>query len=327
MSSFGSFIYHSGVLYGAGSSISAVSPDTGPASGGNAFVLSGGGLNLTSWDDDFTAPALLGTLWTDISSGTGALTTGASHLTLSTGTTAGSVAGVESVPTVENFQFEVNVNIPRISSYPGSSVNFITISYYIDASNYTEMSVRVGSTSSAITLHCETVLGGVSTGSYDIVWTTGISTFKVLRWLNRVYFIANGTVIYVSTGFTPAVATYRIYAYNNAATYDVAGVVVNSFCSRPFAVFGDTPVFDTVTVSDNRARGIVPPSIDVFGTEAGYAGLITVYFVSASVSSLSDGYEYYFEKDLVLVSNQQDDIVLSIVDPIVRTPANVRRGL
>ena len=104
-------------------------------------------------------------------------------------------------------------------------------------------------------------------------------------------------------------------------------VVVNSFSSKPFAVFGDTPVFDTVTVSDNRARGIVPPSLDLYGTEAGYAGLITVYFVSASVSSLSNGYEYYFEKDLVLVSNQQDDIVLSIVDPIVRTPANVRRGL
>jgi hypothetical protein len=328
MTIFGSFLYGSGVLYGPSVSLGTVAPATGPSTGGNAFVLTGEGLSLVAFDDDFTGAVLDPALWTDISSGTGAISTGATHLTLSTGTTAGSYSGVQSVPTMTSFQAEVSVNIPRITQYPATDVSFLTFSLYVDASNYANMTVNVGSTSGDITLQCVTVVGGTTTATYETDWTTGISSFRILRWNSDIYFIANGSIVYIAKSFTSTTARYRIYSYNNAATYNVSGVVVNYFESKPFVVFGNSPVFDTVVVSPTRVRGTVPPSIDDFNNEAGYAGLVDVHFISAFVVSMTDAYEYYFEKKLVLVNNQQDDLVLSIVDDsIVRTPEDVRRGL
>lgn len=327
MATYGSFIYGTGILYGATLVVGSVSPATGPSTGGNPFVLTGSALALNTFDDDFLAAALDGTLWNDISSG-GSITTGATHLMLSTSASSGSIAGIESVPIVNNFQIETNVNIPRITAYPPSVVSFYTMCFYVDANNYASISVNVGTTSSDITLECKVVIGGSTIASYETDWTTGISTFRILRWNSKVYFIANGEVVFTTTCFNATNATYRIFAYNNAANYDVSGVVVNSYRSIPYVVFDDTPVLDTITVSGYRARGTVPPSIDEFHNEAGYAGLVTVYYVSSATGSLADAYEYYFEKNLVLVDNQQDDLVLSIVDdPIVRTPGDVRRGL
>ena len=328
MTIFGSFLYGSGVLYGATIAVGSVSPPRGPSTGGNAFVLTGTGFTLASFDDDFTGAVLDPALWTDISTGTGAITVGSTHLTLSTGATAGSYSGVESIPVVNNFQIEANVNIPRITQYPSSDVSFFTLTFYVDALNYASMSVNVGSTSGDVTLLCQTVIGGVVTSTYEGDWSTGVSTFRILRWNSKICFYANGSEVYACTGFTAANATYRLFAYNGSANYSVSGVVVNYYASKPYVVFGDSHVADTVVVSPTRVRGTVPPSIDDFNNEAGYAGLVTVYFVSASVGSIPDGYEYYFEKKLVLVNNQQDDLVLSIVDDsIVRTPEDVRRGL
>jgi hypothetical protein len=190
------------------------------------------------------------------------------------------------------------------------------------------MSIIVGSTSDDITLRCQTVVGGSVTASYECDWSVGLATFRILRWNGDVYFLANGSIIFKTRSFISTTAVYRVYVYNNAANYDVSGVVVNYFESKPFVVFGNAPVWDTIIVSPTRVRGIVPPSLDDFDNEAGFAGLVDIHFISAVTSTLSNGYEYYFEKNLVLVDNRQDDLVLSIVDdPVIRTPEGTRRGL
>ena len=99
---FSLFKYGTGILYGTLLSLDSISPDSGPSTGGVDFVIRGDSFQFLSFDDTFEGSVLDVTKWTDISSGTGTVATGSSHLQLSSGTTLGSVAGIEMLSNFTN---------------------------------------------------------------------------------------------------------------------------------------------------------------------------------------------------------------------------------
>jgi len=323
------FIYQTSVLYGYSLTFGGVSPDTGPSTGGVAFTCTGLGFDYQAFSDTFTGVILDLAKWTDISSGTGTITTGASNLQLSTGATSSSVAGISMNSTFYETQYEAKVNIPSVTAYPTSEVSLFTIQYYIDASNYGDMSVLLA-TDGSVTLECNVYKGAVLVSTYSEDWTLGVSTFKILAWRNNLYFYANGSLFFRSQHFTTAtVGYYNFFVENKSASYNVYNTVVEYIINRPFVVFGDTQVVpDVILVSDTRIRGLTPPSIDTYGTEAAYAGLVDVNVCINNVETQANAYEYYYLKKLVVLQENQFDILLSdITEDTVRTPELVTRGL
>jgi len=323
------FIYQTSILYGYSLTFTGVTPDTGPSIGGVDFTCAGLGFDYQAFNDTFTGVALDLAKWTDISTGTGTVTTGASNLQLSTGATGSSVAGISMNATFYETQYEAKVNIPSVTVYPTSEVSLFTMQYYIDASNYGDMSVLLA-TDGSVTLECEVYKGAGLVSSYTEDWTMGLSTFKILVWMGNLYFYANGSLFFRSQHFVNgSLGYYKFFADNKSASYNVYNTVVEYIVNRPFVVFGDIQVVPDVTlVSDTRLRGLTPPSIDIYETEAAYAGLVDVNVCVDNVQTGADAYEYYYLKKLVILQENQFDILLSdITEDTVRTPELVTRGL
>jgi hypothetical protein len=324
---FSTFKYHSGILYGGTPTFTSIDPDSGPSTGGQDFVIIGDAMLFETYDDTFAI--LSGAKWTDASVGGGSVATGSSHLQLNTGAVAGGHAIVESLAAVNSdVQFEVKVNIPPQTIRPTSDVILFGLSLYIDANNAFNIGVIYDSTG-AIQLRCYTYVGSTIRSSQSIDWTTGISTFKILRFYSDVYFYANGSLVFFSKeGKANTDAFIRMGSSNGASNYDIVNVVVEYIVNRPFVVFDDQVVHDTIAVSDTRLRGHTPPSMSAKDISAAFAGLVTVYVCSSDTLVSRSAYEYYFVDDLILNDDTQFSTKLGLIgDSTVRTPTGYTRGL
>ena len=329
MGYYGLFKYGSGVLYGIATAISAVDPIEGPAPGGNKFVITGEGFDPRQWDDEFTGAILNPAKWTDISGGSGAITTGANHLGLTTGVVVGSVAGVQSVVQWGNTQGEIRAILATPVAQPPANVNVLEFQLYVDASNYVTVYLEL-TTTGVFTLHCESWMGGVMVDEFKNLtpWTVGLSMFKLLRWGTDIYLIANGSVIWRIRNFVTTAAYFQIYSANLTSAYDVNTVKVEWFYFRPFAVFQDQPVHDTVVVGDRRIRGIVTASRDVQWQAAAYEGLVDVSVVANGDDTSTDAYEYYYINGLKSINSVQSDVEMDVInDDQLVTPDGEDKGL
>lgn len=327
MSKFSTFIYHSGILYGQTTTFDSIIPDTGPSTGGTPFVIKGTSFLFETFDNYFYGPTLDPSLWSDISSGTGSITLGASHLQLTTGSTASSVSGVEALTSVSSAQFESRVVIQPIAASPTSVVYPFVMESYIDSSNLANIAVRIN-IDRTLSLVCNVYNGGVLVDSYSEDWSTGVSTFKILRWGVDVYFYANGSLVFKSSRYDSTAGTFRVYATNVSADYDIVNTIVESFLFKTFVVFGNEVVHDVVTVSDVRLRGLTPPSKSFKDISAAYSGLVDLTIVPAAPLTVTNAFEYYFEDVLTLIDNAQFGVKLSdISDLTIRTPSLDKKGL
>lgn len=326
---FSTFKYGSSIFYGATPTFTEIIPTSGPSTGGQDFVILGDAMLFETYDDTFTGAVLDATKWTDLSAGGGSVATGSSHLQLNTGAVAGGEALIESIAVVNcDVQFEVKVNIPPQTIKPTSEVVLFGLSLYIDATKNLNLGVVYDDTG-AIYLRCFTYVGSTVTSSKDIEWTTGISTFKILRFYSDVYFYANGSLVFYSKeGISTTDAYVHIGASNRAADYDIVNVVVEYVVNRPFVVFDDQVVHDVVAVSDTRLRGHTPPSMSAKDIAAAFAGLVNVFVCSSDTLIKISAYEYYFVDDLVLTDETQFSTKVGIIgDSTVRTPTGYVRGL
>ena len=307
--------YGSGILYGATSVINSISPDSGPSTGGVAFYTDVEGADPRIWDDLFLNPAVPDPLlWATLPDpgGSATLTTGTSHLQLSTGAVATSVAGIESLQTWTDCQCEIRVMLPQLAANPGGNVIPIALQLYVDANNYGLMYVQIDATG-AYTINCDIYRGGASIATYSTTTTHGVGLLKILRFGTTLYFYYNNTLIYTNKDFVATVATYRVYSTNLAQNTTVLSTVI-WFYWRTFVAFGEQVVHNPTVVSDFRLRGLTPPSLDSFYQEAAYAGLVDFTLVGAtSVTSVS-AYEYYYLDRLKVMNNEQNDTLLSVID-------------
>jgi hypothetical protein len=293
------------------STVTLVSPDSGPSVGGESIVIEGTGFDPRHWDDLFTG-VLDPLKWTNISAGTGTVTTGASHLQLSTGATAASTAGVASTAAWLDCQLELRVILPRIAANPAGTVTPIAFQLRVDATNYALMSISL-STAGVYTLTCAVYRAGVLKGSYSETVTRGLSNLRILRWGTTVYFIYNGTVVYYNADFVTTVATFRIYNSNAAIAYDTLATV-EWFYWRTFFTIDDQIIHAPTIVSDFRLRGFTPPSVDEKGVSAAYAGLSDVSVVGTGAVTSNDSYLYYYNDRLRVLNVPQFSTVLSVID-------------
>ena len=128
MAKFSTFLYGTGILYGHLMALTDVFPPSGPSIGGYPFTLVGDSFVYNNFNDDFTGGVLDAVKWADISAGGGSISTGSSHLTLTTGVGVGAIAGIESVPSYADTQWEAKINIPPISVYPATAVSLFIAS-------------------------------------------------------------------------------------------------------------------------------------------------------------------------------------------------------
>lgn len=327
MAKFSTFIYHSGILYGATMALDSISPNRGPSTGGTLFIAEGASFSFPTFDDDFIDASLDTSKWTDISTSSGTAVTGASHLVLDTGSTATSVAGLIMDYAARDTQFETRVNIPPVLANPTAAVNLFTIAKYVDATNYATMSVNLSSIGE-VTLDITLFVNNTVKEVFPLAWTTGISTFKILQWGTSLYFYANGILILETKQFVNSVGAYQFYCSNQTAAYTISNVVVEYVLNRPFAAFDAQVVHDLVLVSESRVRGLTPPSMNFKDVIAAYSGLVDVSIVSSSVVTGTDFFEYYFEDRLTVEDNTQFDMKISdITELTVRTPYLAKRGL
>jgi|GEM_PF-5205800 len=328
---FSLFKYGTGILYGWTTVFDTLDPLRGPSPGGNAFTIAGSGLDPRSWDDLFMAP-VLDPKWLNISAGSGFVTTGPFHLQMETGVVSGSVSGVESVYAWGDTQGEIRLILPPLPGYPTYPAVVIVsaLTLYVDANNYAEMRLELGS-AGALQLRCDVYVGGslVDELVKPFSWTTGLAMLKILRWRDEVLFIANGEVIFDSVRFILDAAKFRIWMSNPGTVYNLQGVRIEWFYFRPFAVWQEQPIHDTVVVSDTRMRGVIPPSRDERRKDAAYQGLVNVYVVGASGTlGKKDIYEYYYINGLKLLNSAQTDIRLSVIDDDqLVTPTGEQKGL
>jgi len=330
MGYYAGFKYGSGVLYGIQTEIYSVDPDRGPSPGGNRFVITGSGFDPRLWDDTFVEPTLDTAKWVDLSSGGGSVYTGPEHLRMSTGSSAGDVAGIKSSATWGNVQCEVRAILATPMSYPATgSIVVCRFCLEVDAANYACMYITLDSTG-ALKLYCESWVGGVKSDEMrtQVEWSLGLCTLKILRWGADLYFIANGSVIWSTVKFLDSQAYFKITSENGDSDYDVNILKVEWFYYRTFVIFQNQPVHDTVVVSNKRVRGIVPESRDIRKKYAAYEGIVDVSAVGISSYTSSDAYEYYYVKGLKAINEIQFDIGLDIInDPQLETPEGERRGL
>ena len=321
---YNTFTYGSGVLYGAANTVDSILPESGVSEGGDNFVVQGTGFINTSNDDDFTS-SLNTVLWTDISVG-GSVQTGVNHLVLSTGSSSGQTSGIESVSSYSDFQAEIFVNVPNDVNPPGD-VKYLVYELYINATTKAAIEIKKDIEGN-FSLYCYTTNGGNVTSEQTKDWSRGNSTFKILRFGSVVYFIANGSVIFKAINFRGDVAKVRMYADNGSENFDVKNTAIKYYKFKPFVVFNDQPVHDTVIVSDKRARGKTPPSINERYASGSYAGLVDISVVSSSTTTGSNMFEYVYSDKLRLINSTKSGIKLSLIsDPQISSPSGTRIGL
>jgi hypothetical protein len=327
MALYSSFSYGTGVFYGPSSALGSISPETGPNTGGADYIITGSGFEITTYDDDFSAGSLDLTKWVSLDSGSGSLTT-SPNLQLSTGSTAGSFSGVESVQSFGSAQFGIKTFINRITSYPTSTVELLSYVFYVDSNNYCKISIQVGSTAETLKMLCEVYVNSALVDSYTEDWSVGYSTFKIARFDSTVYFLANGELIFQSRRFITTSAKFRIYSYNGSASYDVR-TLVDYFSEKTYVMFGTQIDPDPVVVSESRVRGVTPPSIDGKDQLGAFKGTVDVYVInSLNTAYGADLYEYYYVNKFKTLRSNQDDLTLSLVDDDqLITPDTKDRGL
>ena len=324
---FSLFKYSSGVLYGTALTFDSIDPDTGPSTGGVDFVVTGGSFVYETFDDTFESAVLDGAKWNDISVGSGVVTTGTSHLQLTSGTTVGSIAGVEMVSGHTNIQYEVRVTIPRIIANPTATVSLFHMQNYVDANNNSNLIIELDNQGN-VTLKCEVYLGGSLVDTYSTDWTSGFCTLKILRWGTDIYFYANGSLVHRSRSGNILTGVFKFFVDNRTTNYNIYNTVVEYVINRPYVSFNDQIVHDVTVVSATRARGLTPPSIDVKEQLAAYAGLVNVSVVSNVTQTRANFYEYFYVDSLTLLNEEQFDLKFSeIDDETVRTPSLASRGL
>lgn len=327
---FALFKYGTGVLYGPSTMLDTVDPERGPSPGGNPFVLKGTGFDPRQWDDFFTGGVLDPTKWVDISYGSGSVSTGAFHLELVTGATPSSAAAIESVGQWGPTQGEIRFTLPPITVYPSDVVTLMALTLWVGINDYAEMRLELGTEPGTLVLRCEVYRGGVLADERikPLSWTAGMSMFKILRWNSDVYFYANGEEVFRSMRFVASAAKFRIYSTNGTTNYNLQGIRVQWFYYRPFAVFQDQPVHDSVVVSDFRMRGLVPASADIRRKPAAYEGIVHVHVVGNGAYTKRDAYEYYYVDALKVINSAQKSTKFSIIDdPQLFTPQGEQKGL
>jgi len=327
MSSLFSTYLWSGSGYAESLALASVEPVTGSSVGGIPFIVTGDALNPVKWDSIFIGTSLEAGKFVDTSSGGGSVVTGAPHLKLITGSTAGASAQVQTVHSWADTQAEVEVLVPRVTNYPASEVTVFELTLRVDASNFTTFGVYLGPASDSLVLRAHSSLGGSQVFVQEQAIFAGSSKFKILRWGTALIFVYNGVIFAVSEKFVSTSAKFELTAANKSAAYNLE-TKVSYFKYRPFVVFGGEPVHDTIAVSQKRLRGVVPASKDSKGVVAAYAGLVNVAAVGDGTVVKTDVFTYTFDSGLVLVSDRSSGIKLSIVgDDVLRTPEGVVRGL
>lgn len=232
--------------------------------GGEEFILFGRRLNDFSANDDFKSGALDAGLWSDISAGSGALSFSVLGTLLSTGVTAGSIAGIDGTVLYNN-------DIDAVVSYdvqtdiefdPPASKVILALLELENASNSVVISreydpAQFGNQISVI-------VDGIVTA---IKATSGNSgTLRILRAGTSVYFFHDSDLILKHNDWTLVGVSANMRVNNIADVYDVS-TIISDYVRAPVITFGGEACTDLDSFRTTRLFGTFPAYLNVTGED------------------------------------------------------------
>lgn len=249
----------------------AITPDTGPLEGGTEVRVVSSALDMAACSDDF-ADGSLSAIWTDTSSGTGYVLERSDDavVELSTGTTAGSSAGLETVETPNNVDVSVTIGVLAATiPFATSLVVLGELSLIVDPtpSTETDLRVRVEATGGGrVARIIARVNGQTTTNQFSIIGTVGLGTdvaqgavsnFRLIRVGSRVRVYVNETLL-ADLNWVPTVGSIQFQVLNDATDASSVLARARSYVRNPVVVFGSEPMTTITSVGGTRLVGLTP---------------------------------------------------------------------
>lgn len=329
-------VYGSGIVYGDFAPIDyAISPMNSKSSGGGKFVLTGSGFdpdNLSSGFSDYLDYAFdYVTDWSyDVDNGI--------LLQVDDG---GGYFTLNSKKFLKNFQYEVEFTLPKNGNF--SDEAYLQLSFD-EGTGFSNASLNSRIVISVFERNGEYVIRYLHPFEFsdanDFITvnetdtrvgvkeiTSGRNVLRVLNYDNRTQLFLNNKLLSDKSSKNPSTDQVLLLSLtDDKAGIDPYVVSIDRITYLPFMMFGDSILHNLKVVSDKRVRGLIPPSSDFKGRLGYYSGDVRVAIVSGTTVYVTNDFNYFFEKELMIYTNN-DGVELSILDPIVKTPEQFSVGL
>lgn len=258
-----------------------VTPARGRNTGGDVVFFLGSQLDMSGCLPNLTDGALDPVFWTDLSSGSGVVTESAASqtLTLNTGSTGGSVAGVRTSAVATDVDVEVQASTLVEDS---ASISALELALFVDASNQVRLTVAQGN----VTLRV--VAGGLTNFESVVAATGGTPRLRLLRAASEVWVFCGGRLI-TTTAWVSTDCRIELRCANNASVTSQSAARINRYIRRPVVLFEGRPVLDIELVNDQLARGSTPARPLPGQVDIDITGCGTMQ------QTLTNGFEYFLD--------------------------------
>jgi hypothetical protein len=326
--------------------ITSVTPNTGPTTGGTPFAIQGTNLASFFFNDNFNEGYLDTTLWAAL--GPTLITVApfglAGKCNLETSTVPGSYSGIQANLLQPQGDFHVQIDFNVLNAFlvtlPSTEVTLVAIDAAIDSGNYARLSYVVkGASATTGTIRCEVWNSATQIHLFEMPYSTNSGSMGVMRYFdplvngNHAAFWLNGTKIFDCFDMPASEVKLRIFAWNEASPYDVQ-VQLDNFISHSVIVFVGVSGCDVATgiieVATSRIRAVSPP------TQNAWAGAVDLRVTSGVGSCCTvdchDCWTYTFPAAFVVGRSEpyrptRREVSLTN-DPILRNPGpNIGLGL
>jgi|LSQX01.2.fsa_nt_gb hypothetical protein len=329
-------VYGSGTVYGDFAPIGyAISPMSSKSSGGGKFVLTGEGFDpnelSSSFRDDQDNTFNYVTDWMyDVDNGI-----------LLQVDDNGEYFTLNSNEFLKNFQYEIEFTLPKNGNF--SDEAYLQLSFD-EGTGFSNTSLNSRIVISVFERNGEYVLRYLHPFEFsdanDLITvnetdmrvgvkgiTSGRNVLRVLNCDNRTQLFLNNKLLSDKSSKKPSTDQVLLLSFiDEKAGTSPYVISIDRITYMPFMMFGDSILHNLKVVSDKRVRGFIPPSSDFKGRLGYYSGDVRVAIVSGKTVYVTNEFNYFFEKELMIYSSN-DGVKLSILDPIVKTPEPFSVGL
>jgi hypothetical protein len=249
----------------------AITPSEGPLAGGTEVTIVTTAADMAGCSDDFS-DGVIGSLWSDISSGSGSAVEQSldQQIVLDTGLTPGSVAGLRTVARPLNVDVEATfVKLPTTTIAPleTSEVTIAKLALVVDDTpgQETDFVIRVETNRTVRTFHLQIRQNGQYMADQSLIIGQSFpddATSVVLRLLragSRVVVFRNRSLL-LTADWIPTSAQVEMSVANDAVDVSQAIVAVRSYKRLPVVEFGTEPMVTTTFQRATRIVGQTPPA-------------------------------------------------------------------
>lgn len=271
-------------------------PTTGTTDGEDSFAIIQSGRSNLSYQDKFLAGSLNLSNWTNITSGSGVLSTGTGlHLTagLSTG-----IAGAKTLVAYKNFDVSAVYSSSDLisSAFPSVDFTFLHLRAIIDSNNYFSVEFAWDHTKGQVA-HASVTQGGTTTvlATTSILSTSGV--LRLVRFGGRVLAYIGNTLLIDYNGWRVDAVNIQIATSTNGNSLPLPiQTIVSAYMPQVLITFGNE-ICPNGGEQSGRVLGSTPPQKLPESVE------VQVHSVNATTSLGQDSFTYISPLQLTVASS------------------------